>query len=130
MPRRPVWVLVLLAAVFLMHGPPAAAQGAQDGPSTAATARHLPGAEAPVQLPAVAGSEKHGDGVPSHPDGVHLWASCLAVLLAGLGLLAAVRAGGPSAGRRRAARPRAPGMAPRRPPPRPPDLAVLCVLRT
>lgn len=143
MPARGTWVLVLLAAVFLMHGPPSMAAHASPagsaavGASSAVAAPHagadLLGTTAPLDHQPVTTSDgaPREHGVPAHTAAAHVWAACLAVLLAGLALLGAlvlVRRLRPILRDLTAAplwRARSwPGLL------RPPDLATLCVLRT
>jgi hypothetical protein len=135
------WALLLLAAVFLMHGAPSMATdpGADGGPPLAAHAAMvapqdgLDASEATsLGSPPVAVLDAQPqEGPTSHSMATHLWTACLAVLLAGVVLFAAAalhrtrlapqRRG--SDGRVRGS-PSSVGL------PRPPDLFVLCLLRT
>ncbi|WP_040339477.1 DUF6153 family protein [Candidatus Blastococcus massiliensis] len=132
-------VLILLAAVFSMHGIPFL--GADSPTSETAAPTHVAMAAATGTLSVAeidlferGDAELLGDQqAPTESHGVaeHLWGACLAILLAGIALLAVV-----TSLRRRQAPPcaRATG-ALSRPQQflaaiRPPDLSVLCVLRT
>jgi hypothetical protein len=140
--------LLLLAAVFAMHGLQCVASdpAMEHGSSSLAAVPSVVGGHAAAVHLAAAGMPDHVDvaaaagvrdaaatastGLPSPWHDAHALAVCLAVLLAGLTILGAVarlrgRAiplvrGSPRRGRRFAAWPlRA----------RPPDLAILCLLR-
>ena len=139
MSARLVWVLLLLAAVFSMHGVQCVAADADAGHGTtsASTVIHAASAE-PVRstfmavghqaFAAVPTAAPVSDGLPAH--GATYWAVCLAVLLTGvvlLGLAALVRRASALVVRARAPSPlwhtgwfRLP---------RPPDLSALCLLR-
>ena len=145
MSARRMWVLLLLAAVFSMHGVQCVAADVDAGHVMTGTAHAL--VAAPVQAPsvgvglAIASSVAHGmapgtavvtastgDGLPAH--GAAFWAVCLAIVLTGivlLGVVALIRT--PWA---RAVRARAPSRLWRAGwsrLPRPPDLSALCLLR-
>lgn len=144
---RRAWVLALLAAVFVMHGAPSMATGAsaasgavssshaemaspQDGggaPSVAAS----PGSERTIPPASTLDREQPEDGLPTQTSAGHLWAACLAVLLAGLVLFGALLIRRlPASLRRRAVARRLRGAPLWAGPPRPPDLFALCLLRT
>lgn len=153
MPARFIWALVLLAAVFCMHGlqcatthssgshgvPTATSESSMDRPvakshsAGSVSAELVGGALASTAVTASSGDVVSGDGKPMHRPPVHaagLWAVCLAVLLAGVALL------GGSVVLRAAALPLLLGSPGRRSGrsrglrlPRPPDLSVLCLLR-
>ena len=135
---RRLWTVLVLAAVLSMHGTPVLAAGTGAEPSTLglAAAASSSMATAPThgtgQAGAIdeSGQRPVGSHVPGHGVDAHLWAACLAILLAGVTLVAAalrLRTGGApllrgptrwsarSPCRRRVARP--------------PDLFVLCLLR-
>jgi Family of unknown function (DUF6153) len=145
MSARRLWVLLLLAAVFSMHGVQCVAADVDSGHGMTGTAHAL--VAAPVEVSsvgvglAIASSVAHGmapgsvvvtettgDGLPAH--GTAFWAVCLAIVLAGvvlLGVVALIRT--PWA---RAVRARAPSRLWRAGwsrLPRPPDLSALCLLR-
>lgn len=141
MPSRRWWIVVVLAAVFSMHGvvlvttagdaPAVAAQHAMAGPATVvplsdAASGFLAG---PAVDAVAAAEEPMQDTDPGHGVGAHLWSLCLAIL-AGLTLLGALVL----TARVSAANPATVGSLTRRArrwpgPPRPPDLARLCLLR-
>lgn len=150
MQGRRGWALLLLAAVFTMHGLQCAAadssaassahgtgvhaaSGAAPAPhqvdSSAATASHE-GMSAPTLTAAAVAGSPLGAGHDSSPHGAgHLWAVCLAVLAAGLAAMLVALVG-------RLPELRLPLLRPvtERPwgwlsPPRPPDLHSLCLLR-
>ena len=138
-PVRRTWVVVLLAAVLLMHGIPAMAPGEGSASSSHVEMSALPDGVGPLPLAAMPGAESaaaHGEETtgrdsPSHPMSSHAWNACLAVLLVGMALLAAAIARGLARqplNHRTAAHP--PVSTPWTTPPRPPDLSVLCLLRT
>ena len=142
MPGRRLWILVLLAAVLSMHGlqymsPEGASEGRPTvghalsataaGPLVAGAAALGDDVAMGTERVATAASRVMSGEVPDHLP-AHVWSLCLAVLLAGLALLAAAsRRASPSAvhdlvrpvlvsvERSRALRP--------------PDLASLCLLR-
>ena len=104
MPTRRLWVLVLLAAIFSMHGAQYIAADAGLRHAEAAVAQH--GAEDPLAAGSLSGSmaaggelqqvtssvetgEMAGQPSPGHGVAAHLWSLCLAILYAGLILLAA-----------------------------------------
>ena len=145
MRARPMWVLVVLAAVFAMHGLPVMAAGSGH-PETGTHHVQTPAATGdaasdvlpvasdghPSGAAGMAGPGSAPAGQESPSSGVaHAWAACLAVVATGftvLGALFLVRAVTPSAGRGGALdRPRSRSV--RVHPLRPPDLAVLCLLR-
>ena len=145
MSPRLMWVLLLLAAVFSMHGLQCVAADIDSGHGMTGAA-HAPMAS-PVQTSSVdvgfavasnvlhgaapgnaVASDGSGGGLPAH--GAAFWAVCLAVLLTGVALLffvakiptpwaRAVRARAPSALWREGWSKRS----------RPPDLSALCLLR-
>jgi hypothetical protein len=142
--------LLMLAAVFAMHGlqcTSAAAQSVGVAPAHIATAAptstdgHSAGATAPgpadlmaadqaVTGPPAAASADPGHGSTPHGSAEHLRTLCLAVLAAGIAVLLAmtgarlIQLASPAL---RRARTRVSGWLP---PPRPPDLFALCLLRT
>jgi hypothetical protein len=151
------WTAVLLlAAVFVMHGVQCGSAG--DGAAHAGTApvvsvAGVASASGDGQL-TLAGAAGHGDPGPPRPTAIapvagghavpvvgtspggghgmsgHLWTVCLAVLAAGLALLLALltpRLARLSADELTCAVSRAAGSLPL---PRPPDLHTLCLLRT
>ncbi|NEK93389.1 hypothetical protein GCU67_04235 [Modestobacter muralis] len=138
-----VLALLILAAVFSMHGLQClSAQPAGTNPgdhTTTAAMGASPSGDAHLMAAGSADAAPAAMGDPgssaSHPGPVHsaahALAVCLAVLLAGLALLAAVlslrRATAPD--RRDAALVRARSWWASIQLPRPPDLAVLCLLR-
>lgn len=145
--------LLILAAVFVMHGlqcaaAPAAGDGSVANPAHIAAAPHLgpAGTTTPDHLPvapdaggpdgALSGHAGTADapvdaghGGAPHDWAAHLWTACLAVLAAALAVLLAlglprvVRSGAPTPARGRVHLPVW------LTPPRPPDLSVLCLLR-
>lgn len=143
MPVRQTWVLVLLAAVFLMHAipslvldptlrPVAGPAGHSEVVSAGHGAGHMPGAPSPhlAGESAAVPDDGSSDGrAPAHSPTAHAWAACLAVL-AGIALLGiAVLGRWWPAGRERALpRPRLHRTGATLP--RPPDLFALCLLRT
>lgn len=148
MPVRRMLVLVVLAALFTMHGlqsmgmahPPGHAAGgtapqvitaALDG-ATSIASDGVTGLQPVAESrPSAAGTHDVMPGTaPGHGFAEHLWSLCLAVLLAGLTLVGALAAV------RRAAATGFPDMVgwsrhllARIGPLRPPDLASLCLLR-
>lgn len=143
MPGRRLWILVLLAAVLSMHGlqymsPAGTPEGrATVGHATIATAAgSLVAGAAALSDDVATGVERAGTiasraisgEASTHGLPAHVWSLCLAVLLAGLTLLAAAsRRADPSAVHepvRRAFVPVDRSVALR-----PPDLASLCLLR-
>lgn len=147
MSARRLWILLLLAAVFSMHGAqyvaadPAAGQGAmvsaQHGISAGGTGVTISdSARGGVELPpATSGTAPTAAGVsmptvPAHDVAAHMFSLCVAVLLAGLVLLGAMTLVrrvtgyvGWDGGVRRRLRMGWFRL------PRPPDLASLCLLR-
>ncbi|SDY71870.1 hypothetical protein SAMN05661080_04389 [Modestobacter sp. DSM 44400] len=146
------WVLLLLSAVFAMHGVQCL-DG--DGPATSVHAMSLstwvpghstasitaeasdvsPVGVAPMNLagPDLPASGTLDDAAHSgHPAGSmeHLWAVCLAVLSVGLAVWLAARVARPVTTALRPSRPGRLGRASRARPRRPPDIFALCVLRT
>ena len=143
MAARRMWILSLLAAVFLMHSIASADPGAGRGPtaghgSSAASGPGTPQTSGASELPspeswvgpAAAMVDPVLPGVPMDDVAPHFLAVCLAVLLAGLGWLMS-RGKAPSVAtpvvRFAAPRPRLDMGWVR--PPRPPDLSALCILR-
>ena len=133
---RRVFAVLVLAAVVCMHGTPAlGADGAGHRDAlvdmTVAAPSGLPGAHLLDQPGALAlsGLQPVTPLTPGHDVDSHVWAACLAVLLAALALLAA------AVGIGQRARPLLRGPTVRTlsgwtVPPRPPELSVLCLLRT
>ena len=136
MPVR-LWVLVLLAAVFAMHGLQCSTAGPGTGhgtPAAPSAIGHSPAghSNALVVAPAVgvAAAEAGIPPAPAPEHEAHLWAVCLAVLLSAVTLLGAVallRRGGTPVVRGSPSSPRRP--AARWALLRPPDLSALCLLR-
>ena len=144
---RGLGILVLLVAVLSMHGVQYLWAGT--GPSAPAVATAHPALDtaavtvlvlAPVAIAhdvattmapreGAAATPMANRTAPGHGIPAHVWALCLAVLLAGLTLLGAalVRRTLAVPVREPASCPR--GNVPRSWPPRPPDLAALCLLR-
>ena len=143
MPSRRWWIVVLLTAVFSMHGVLLISPSGGEAPGGAGAAQHeMAESSAAESLPDVAGVSLSGsEGAlatsgeplpatdPGHGIGAHLWSLCLAVL-AGMALLGALMVAGRltaaiagTAVRLLRGIGRWPG------PPRPPDLAALCLLR-
>lgn len=154
--RARVWTaFLLMAAVFTMHGLQcsAATEGPRAGHAMPTTATATEGvgrlADGPAidhAVPAalefaglaltrsavVTGEHPPRDGGHGTPrsDADHLWALCLAVLIAGIAVLLGLhgdRLSQVAREVRASGRARAPGGLPL---PRSPDLSVLCVLRT
>ena len=145
MPTRRLWVLLLLAAIFSMHGAQYIAANAGLRHAEVAVAQH--GTEDPLDDGSLSGSMAADDQVqqadpslaatamagqpgPSHGAAAHVWSLCLAILYAGLILLAAAGLLG------RVTAPVARGTASHLSLftgwsrlPRPPDLSALCLLR-
>ena len=143
MPSRRWWIVIVLTAVFSMHGVLLISPSAGDTAVGAATGQHtMAGASTVGSLPDAAGAflpvpeaamappdEPMSDTEPGHGGGAHLWSLCLAVL-AGMALLGALMLArrftaavtGTSVHLLRGMG-RWPGL------PRPPDLAALCLLR-
>jgi len=145
MPGGHLGILLLLIALLSMHGaqylsagtaPHGAAPATVCDPTDAAAATALPldpvavadgvGGASATRL--VASGPAMATATPGHGIAAHVWALCLAVLLAGLVLLGTALArmttvpvGAP------ASRSRVPVRRFR--PPRPPDLSALCLLR-
>lgn len=132
-PLGRTWTLVLLAAVLLMHGIPATAVGERATPGThgemAAGAGVVPTAPAAHDAPA-AGDGRTDHDSSSHSTASHAWNACLAVLLVVMALLVRLVVWRSSALPDHRAPPRLPGAVSWVRPPRPPDLSVLCLLRT
>lgn len=139
---RQLAVLLLLTAVFSMHGAqyasaavhdPAAAS-ADPASDAAAVAEVDPAPSAQTTTMMALGSAAVAAAVvvgtmPDHGIPAHVWSLCLAVLLAGVALIGALvarRTGDvlvpPSSSGSR-------GPLLSAPPPRPPELSVLCLLR-
>lgn len=147
MPMRRMCVLLLLAAIFSMHGAQYVAADAGLRHAEVAVAQH--GTQDPLDAGSLSGSMTAFDqlqqaapslgatamamaGQPGSSHGVaaHVWSLCLAILYAGLILLAAASFLG------RVAAPVRRGVASHRSMfrgwsrlPRPPDLSALCLLR-
>ena len=141
MPGRRLGTLVLLIAVLSMHGVQYVTAGAH-GPAVVADDHMV--AAAAVTVPSlvaladdvgmtmeqpVAPSAVAAGSLPGHSIPAHVWSLCLAVLLAGLAVLAAALARRTPAALVRASSSRPRGPVLRSLPPRPPDLSVLCLLR-
>ena len=140
---RGLFALLLIAAVLSMHGIPSMGTAQADPIGASATSHTAMGMspDAPVEMSgALAGvsaiaQDGLAGGLPSdtpHEGTAHLWAACLAVLLAGLLLVgAAVLARRRARGRDvDAGWPVAVWGMTRCHLPRPPDLFALCVMRT
>ena len=144
---RQILAGLVLAAVLAMHGVPLlSVGGGADGDALASN--HVMALAAPVAEVAEDGAgftsmptvlpfdlqSERAHGVPAMPDRgshMHMWAACLAVLLAGLTLLvsaALLRRAEVTPAGSACARPRWPRGWARMP--RPPDLFALCLLRT
>ena len=145
MPTRRLWVLLLLAAIFSMHGAQYVVADAGVRHAAVAVAQH--GSDDSLDVGSLSGSMVAGDqlqrsdpslgtkamaGQPSQSHGVaaHVWSLCLAILYAGLILLAAASL------LARLAAPVRRGLASHvslftgwSRLPRPPDLSALCLLR-
>ncbi|WP_138758594.1 hypothetical protein [Modestobacter altitudinis] len=142
--------LVLLAGVFALHGvqcagaattahagvasmtaaAAAASGGAAPWAATAADGDGLHAGDHPATLVSAAGAADPNHGSAPHDAGGHLWTICLAVLATGLAVLL-VLAGHRPVRRGPAALPRSLArVIGALVPPHPPDLHVLCVLRT
>ena len=127
------WILVLLAAVFLMHGIPSTAVG--NGATPGAHSEMAAGpdvvhtASAAHAAPAV-DDERTDHDSSSHSTASHAWNACLAVLLIGMALLVLLVVRRSSALPDHRAPPGMRGSVTWVSPPRPPDLSVLCLLRT
>ena len=137
-PVRRTCIVVLLVAVFLMHGIPSMAmeQGAARASHVGTSASDggmdlLPVAAVSSADEVTAHDEERTDhGSTSHSMASHAWNACLAVLLMGMALLAAAGSRRlPSLSDRRVT-PRVRGPIGWVRPSRPPDLAALCQLRT
>lgn len=140
-PVRRMWVVALLVAVFSMHGVPSVAAAASPAFGAVATPHSVTAvarapassgmqSSAPEPVGTMASAQLQGHATPAHPS-IHLWAACVAVLLAGMLLAGAavlVRRLATRPEQRLAASPRWPSSWAR--PPRPPDLFSLCLLRT
>jgi hypothetical protein len=142
--------LLMLAAVFAMHGlqcTSAAAQSAGVAPAHIATDAltstddHSAGATAPgpadlmaadqaVTGPPAASSADPGHGSTPHGSVEHLRMLCLAVLAAGIAVLLAMTGARPIQLAPPALRRARTRVSEWLPPPRPPDLFALCLLRT
>ena len=145
MPTRRVWILLLLAAIFSMHGAQyvvaaagirhaevAVAQHGTEDPLDAVSLSRSMAADDQLQQadPSLAATAMADQPGPSHGVAAHVWSLCLAILYAGLILLAAAGL----LGRVTAPVPR--GIASHLSLftgwsrlPRPPDLSALCLLR-
>ena len=143
MPSRRWWIVVVLTAVFSMHGVLLISPSGGDAAVEDGAAQHaMAGSQTMVSLPDLDGTFVPGspaasmatadeplpDTDPGHGDGAHLWSLCLAIL-AGVALLGALLSGRAAAVAATAAVHLVRGV--RRWPglPRPPDLAALCLLR-
>ena len=137
-PVRRTWIVVLLAAVFLMHGIPSMAAEQAAGPAS-----HVGTSTSEVgldSLPFAAvfsadvstahDAERTDHGSTSHSPASHAWNACLAVLLMGMALFVTAAFRRLSSLEGRPLAPRVRGSIGWVRPPRPPDLAALCLLRT
>lgn len=148
MPARRLWILLLLAAVFSMHGTQYISAEPGAGWSAPATAEHRMGASsgasvanlgtatddlrpaASVVEPAPVAGNPTPIGAPDHGGAGHFWSLCLAVLLAGLAVLGAAVAARRVAAVVQHTKERGPRLTMRwLPLPRPPELSSLCLLR-
>ena len=136
-PVRRTRIVVLLAAV-LMHGVPSMATEEGAAPVSHVGTSASDGGMDLLPVAAVSSAdevtahdgERTDHGSTSHPMASHAWNACLAVLLMGMALLAAAGFRRlPSLTERRVT-PRVRGPIGWVRPPRPPDLAALCLLRT
>ena len=137
-PVRRTWIVVLLAAaVFFMHAVPSMVAGQSSTPTSHVEVSASTGGVDVLPVGAMPGAESaaaHGEGPadresPSHSASSHAWNACLAVLLIGMALLVAAtlrRLRSPT-GRPVTRHVRGPIGWVR--PPRPPELAALCLLR-
>ena len=145
MPTRRLWVLLLLAAIFSMHGAQyiaanaglrhaevAVAQHGTEDPRAAGSLSGSMAADDPLKQagPSLGAKAMAGQPGPSHGVAAHVWSLCLGILYAVLVLLAAASL----LGRVAASVPR--GIASHLSMfrgwsrlPRPPDLSALCLLR-
>ena len=138
-----MWVLLVLAAVFTMHGLQCVTvdANAEHAAMSSMQGSALVAPEAVVSALLLAPAGAHlgmvdlgsapADDQPAGHGTVHAWAVCFAIVVAGLtllGLSAIVRNRTVVAGSDRAPV-RAPPWSPRAHPLRPPDLAALCLLR-
>lgn len=145
MPTRRLWVLLLLAAIFSMHGAQYIAADAGVRHPAAAVAQH--GTEGTLDDGSLSGSMAADDQVqqadpslsatampgqtgPSHDVAAHVWSLCLAILYAGVVLLAvASLIGIVAAPVRRGVASQLSMFKGWSRLPRPPDLSALCLLR-
>lgn len=145
MASRMIWALLVLSAVFVMHGVPSLnapaehAGLAQAPQALVQSSTDAPGVYAQVHdaAPSVVTPADRltpsaiVDDSPSHPGmAAHVWAACLAVLLLGVALLGAhalVRGSVKAFGQQILLRGRRTLWA--LPVARPPDLSALCLLR-
>ena len=134
---RRMWIVVLLAAVFLMHGAPSMATeqrtvpASHIGTSTSDGRVDLLPVAAASSADEVTAHEEEwtGRGSKSHSTASHAWNACLAVLLMGMALLAATASRRLSSHTDLRVAPRVRGSTGWVRPPRPPTLAALCLLR-
>ena len=145
MPTRRLWVLVLLAAIFSMHGAQYVVADAGLRHAEVAVAQH--GTEDSLDAGLLAGSMVAGDQLrqadpspeakvmagqpgPGHGVAAHVWSLCLAILYAGVVLLAvASLIGIVAAPVRRGVASQLSMFKGWSRLPRPPDLSALCLLR-
>lgn len=134
---RRLFAVMVLAAVITMHGTPALAVDSsppRDAAGMTISSQSDPLTEAADGRSGVLdepGRHPTGSPLPEHDAESHLWAACLAVLLAGITLLAAAaRLRGTGIPLLRNPTVRASRSSGWTVPPRPPDLHVLCLLRT
>lgn len=145
MPTRRLWVLVLLAAIFSMHGAQYIAADAGLRHAEVTAGQH--GTEDPLAAGSLSGSMAADDQVhqadpslsatamagqpgPSHDVAAHVLSLCLAILYAGLVLLAAASfIGIVAAPVRRGFASQLSMFRGWSRLPRPPDLSALCLLR-
>jgi hypothetical protein len=137
-PVRRTWIVVLLAAVFTMHGIPSAVAGGSSVPTSHVEVPASPGGVDLVPVGAMPGTgsatahdaEAADREGPSHSMASHAWNACLAVLLMGMAWLAAAAVRRLPAFKESRVALRMHGSIAWVRPPRPPDLAALCLLRT
>ena len=134
---RRLFAVMALVALFSMHGTPALAADGSPPPDAAGMSMSAPSDLLTEAADGRAGgldeSGRHPteSPLPEHGAQSHFWAACLAVLLAGMTLLAAAaRLRGTGTSLLRTSAVRASRLSGWMVPPRPPDLHVLCLLRT
>ncbi|MCZ2860143.1 hypothetical protein [Blastococcus sp. VKM Ac-2987] len=150
MPGRRLWVLLVLGAFFSVHGLQCLADDGASGHGVSHAAAASSSGHAPTPTPSAAGTVATTPAaghakpevaaaagaahllvlhLPAH--GAQVAAACLAVLLAGAAALGAValRRWPTTARAVRGSPPASRWSTGRTPPPRPPDLSALCLLR-